>query len=98
MAEEDRNRAEDCVARAITALKTFEVPVVAWRVHATAAELYRQIGNTEEAERQRSCAASLVLQLAGSFEEGEPLRESLLGAAPVRLILAQAGGSTSRHS
>jgi tetratricopeptide (TPR) repeat protein len=87
MAENDWKSATQCVESALAVLKRFEVPIVAWRVQATAAELYAGAGNPEIAEKHRSRAGILILQLADSFEEGEPLRESFLGAAPVRRIL-----------
>ena len=87
MADEDWEGAQEHVESAGAALKPFEVPVVAWRVHATAAALYAQTGDAQKAERHHSRAGTLILQLANSFREGEPLQKSLLAAAAARRIL-----------
>jgi len=52
MAELDMTRAHDCVANGLSAMEGFEVPLAAWRVHATAFELYQNsggLGNHSEA-------------------------------------------------
>ena len=42
------------------------------------------------AEGHRARAKEVIMRIADSFEQGEPLRESLLAAAPVRRIFGQA--------
>ena len=68
--------------KALVVLEKFAVPMAAWRVHATAREYYRRMKNDETAEKHRTRAEELIRLLANSFDEGEPLRESLLAADP----------------
>ena len=50
MAELDLTRAQDCIARGLSAMEGFGVPLACWRVHATAFELYQNSGNRDLAE------------------------------------------------
>jgi hypothetical protein len=50
--------------------------------------LCAQIGEKLKAEEHRARARKVILTLADSFEPGEPLRDSLMGAGPVRRVLA----------
>ena len=86
-AERDFEAARECLARALAIQDTFEIPVSAWRVHATACELYSDAGESERADGHRARAKELIMTIADSFEQGEPLRESFLTAARVRRIL-----------
>jgi hypothetical protein len=63
------------------------VPIFAWRVHIIAAAFYQGTRDSKAAEQHRARAEALILELAHSFEEGAPLRESILRAAPVRRTL-----------
>src|SRR5216683_3122913 len=87
MAEGDRGHARTCVDRAVAAMEGFEVPLAAWRVHASAAELERRLGNQRAAGRHRSLGRSTVLALANSLVDYERLRETFLAAPPVRAII-----------
>jgi len=91
-AYQDRAQAEDCLRRASAALEKFAVPFAAWRVHASAADRARDAGDRREAERHRRQAAGIVLQLAYSFSEREPLRKSMIAAATARGILSTSRG------
>jgi tetratricopeptide (TPR) repeat protein len=93
MAEKDWKGAEEHVHKALAVLEKLEVPVAAWRVHATAWDFYRHVKDKEAAERQRARAEAIVLALANSFADDEPLRKSLLAAAPIRRILGGARGT-----
>jgi len=87
MAEGDRGHARTCVDRAVAAMEGFEVPLAAWRVHASAAELESRLGNQRAAEHHRSLGRSTVLALANSLGDYERLRETFLAAPPVRAII-----------
>jgi len=87
IAEKDWKGAEANIGRGLAVLERFDIPTVAWRLHATCSELYRQLGNDAAAEAQRARAASLILTLASSFDPDEPLRHSFLAAAPIRSVL-----------
>jgi hypothetical protein len=86
MAESHWTDARQCIDRAFAVLARFDVPVSAWRVHATASELYRKVGPSEEAAGHRERARVMVTALAESFAPDEPLRIALLGAASVRRL------------
>jgi DNA-binding winged helix-turn-helix (wHTH) protein/tetratricopeptide (TPR) repeat protein len=84
MAESHWTDARQCLERAFAALARFDVPISAWRVHATASELHRKVGESEEAAAHRDRARAHIAALAGSFAPDEPLRFAMLGAASVR--------------
>jgi tetratricopeptide (TPR) repeat protein len=89
-AEKDSDGARRCIENALAILDKVEIPVSAWRVHATAWDLYSHQREDESAEAHRARAKELIMKIADSFKQGEPLRESLLSAAPVRRIFGQA--------
>jgi hypothetical protein len=89
MAEKGRKRAEDSLEKGLAILEEFEIPVTAWRVHATAYDLYRQT-KKHSAEPQRARAEVYIRALADSFAPDEPLRGTFLAAAPVSRILNRA--------
>ena len=96
-AGKDRDGARECIDSALAILGRFDIPVVGWQVHRTARDLYLDEGDRERAEGHQARAKEFIMRIADSFEQGEPLRESLLTAPPVRRILGQAksaeGGS-----
>jgi hypothetical protein len=65
----------------------FEVPLAAWRVHATAFELYQNSGNRDLAERHLALGHETVMKLANSLPTEEPLRQTYLSAPVIRKIL-----------
>ena len=85
----DAPYALDCVQRALSAIADLESPLVAWRVHAAAGELYAQAGQEAVADQHRAQSARIVLKLADSLEAGEPLRKSLLNHPPMRRLLSE---------
>jgi DNA-binding winged helix-turn-helix (wHTH) protein/tetratricopeptide (TPR) repeat protein len=87
VARQDHTDALRCIERALAVVGRFDIPVVAWRVHATAWDVYNRAGESERAASHREQAKAAILRLANSFEEGEALRESLLTAEPVQRIL-----------
>jgi DNA-binding winged helix-turn-helix (wHTH) protein len=66
------------LAQAIAIVEAAEAPLAAWRVYASAAEFYRQIGELGEAAAARSRCAAVINGLAGGFDEKDPLRTALL--------------------
>jgi tetratricopeptide (TPR) repeat protein len=95
IADEDWNGAREYVEQALALLKEFEVPVAAWRVHATAWDVYLHAKGHKVAETHRACAKAHILTIASSFAPDEPLRETFLSAAPVRRILGN--GKDEEH-
>ena len=57
------------------------------RVHATAAELYRAIDNSESANHHRELSRVTILKLADSLPAEEPLRRTFLSAPSVSRVL-----------
>jgi hypothetical protein len=83
----DLPRAQDCIAKALIIVQGFEVPLAAWRVHATAAHIDEESGNHAAAHAHREVSRVTILQLANSLPEQEPLRESFLSSPAVAQIL-----------
>ena len=86
MAESNWADARQSIDRAFAALARFDVPISAWRVHATASELYRKLGRSEEAATERERARAHIVALVESFAPDEPLRFAMLGAESVRRV------------
>jgi tetratricopeptide (TPR) repeat protein len=96
MAELDAPRAQDYIAKALSAMEGFEVPLAAWRVHATAFELYRNSGDRDLAERHRALSRETIMKLANSLPAEEPLRKIFLSAPMIRKILGDGETPKSR--
>ena len=90
--EEEWNHAQQYIEQALAIVNEFEIPVAAWRVHATAWDLYLHAKDDSLAEAHRANAEAHILTIANSFEPTEPLRQTFLGAAPVRRILKSFAG------
>jgi hypothetical protein len=87
VAERDPARARDCITKALSTVQGFEVPLAAWPVHATAAEIDEQAGNLESAAIHRELSRATIRQLANSLPAEEPLRQIFLSAPAVAKIL-----------
>jgi tetratricopeptide (TPR) repeat protein len=87
MAELDLPTAQDCIAKGLSAMEGFEVPLAAWRVHATAFELHRNSGNRDLAARHLALSREIIMKLANSLPAEEPLRHIFLSAPMIRKIL-----------
>ena len=86
LAESQLTDAGECLERAFAALARFEVPISAWRVHASASELHRRLGHTEQAAIHRARGRAHIAALAESFAPDEPLRVAMLRAPSVRRV------------
>jgi DNA-binding winged helix-turn-helix (wHTH) protein len=84
MAEGDRRRARSCVDHALATMEGVEIPLAAWRVHRTAADLCGREGHHDAAGRHRELGRATILRLAGSLAPDEPLRGTFLSAPSVR--------------
>src|SRR5271157_2944007 len=91
IAERDWDRARNCLAKALEAMEGFEVPLAHWRVHATAAELHRRLGNRDSADSHRELSRATILKLANSLPSDVPLRKTFLSAPVVSKILGYGG-------
>ena len=74
-------RALEFMQQAFASIENHDLPSVAWRLHATAAQLRIQIRDFDEGESHCVQAASSLQRAAASFGESDPLRRSLMGAA-----------------
>ena len=98
IAEVDLEGARDCTAKALSTMEGFEVPLAAWRVHATAAELFARSGDNHLVEHHRQVSCATIMKLANSLGPEAPLRTTFLSAPSVRKILGNAeatGGTTA---
>ena len=87
LAELDAPRAQECIAKGLSTMEGFEVPLAAWRVHATAFELFRRAGDRDSAERHRALSRETIMKLANSLPAEEPLRHIFLSSPMVSRIL-----------
>lgn len=94
IAEGDLDRAQECIAKALSTMEGFEVPLAAWRVHAAAFELYQNSGDRDFAESHLVLSRKTIMKLANSLPAEEPLRQTFLSAPMVHKILS--GGGTLR--
>jgi DNA-binding winged helix-turn-helix (wHTH) protein/tetratricopeptide (TPR) repeat protein len=83
----DRAAVDECINKALSIVEQFEVPVAAWRIHATAAEVATR--DPQVAREQWRFSAETVIRLADSLPRTEPLRQIFLSAPPIRNILAK---------
>ena len=93
MAGGDHHRARTCLETALSTMEGFEIPLAAWRVQASAAEFKTRLGNQRAAGRHRSLARATVLSLANSLVDHGRLRDTFLGAPPVRAIIDAGRGA-----
>jgi hypothetical protein len=89
LANRDQSHARDCIARGVSMVQGFEVPLAAWQVHATAADVEEQSGNLESARLHRDASRTTIMQLANSLPEQEPLRKIFLSAPAVARVLGR---------
>ena len=87
VAEQDVDRAQDFVAKALGSMEGFEVPLAHWRVHATASDLHRLLGNRELVDHHRELSRATIMKLADSLPADEPLRQAFISAPLVRKVL-----------
>jgi len=74
-------RALEFMQQAFASIEEHDLPSVAWRLHATAAQLNIQIRDFDASERHCLQATSSLHRAAASFGERDSLRHSLIGAA-----------------
>ena len=89
LADQDYGRARECIGKAVSTVRGFEVPLAAWKVHATAAHIEEESGNLESARFHRDLSRATILRLANSLSEQQPLREIFLSAPAVARILGR---------
>jgi DNA-binding winged helix-turn-helix (wHTH) protein/tetratricopeptide (TPR) repeat protein len=89
LANRDHDSARERIEKAVLTVQGFEVPLAAWRVHATAADIEEQSGNRKSARSHRDASCATILQLANSLPEQEPLRKTFLASPAVARVLGR---------
>jgi ABC-type transporter Mla MlaB component len=89
MAESNLVRADDCIGKAVIAIAGFEVPLAAWRVHATAAECSARAGDRRAAappQLSRTTILDLlrILPSKKSLSRGSSFRLCAVACRPER--------------
>jgi tetratricopeptide (TPR) repeat protein len=87
VAARNLERAQEYIERAISTVSGFEVPLAAWKVHATAAHIEEERGARESACAHREQSRTTILRLANSLPGQEPLRKLFLSAPAVVRVL-----------
>lgn len=90
IAAEESARAEECIAKALSTIEGYEVPLAAWRVHGTAAEIHERAGTHDLAVKHRRHGREIIMNLANSLGPEDPLRMTFLAAPPVSRIVDHA--------
>jgi hypothetical protein len=87
LANRNHVRARECIGKAVSTVQGFDLPLAAWRVHATAAHIEEESGDPESARSHRDLSRVTILRLANSMEQQEPLRKVFLFAPAVAQVL-----------
>jgi len=87
LAGDDPQEARDLVERGLATLDGVEAPVAAWRVHATAADVFQALGQTGRAQSHRKSSRDIVLALAASLDTYEASRQTFLTSPAVARVL-----------
>jgi tetratricopeptide (TPR) repeat protein len=82
LAEQQWEKAESALSQALAVLEGAEAPLAAWRVYATAAQLYEQQGRSTEARQYWTRSAAVRTRLADSLGNALELRQSLFAYLP----------------
>jgi len=90
IAEQDLNQAQNFLARALQSMEGYEVPLAEWRVHATASDLHRCLGNRDMVDHHRGLSRARVFKLADALFSAEPMRKTFLSAPMISKILGDA--------
>ena len=92
------SEAEELLRDALAAIEGYDVPVVEWRIVASAARVHSRQRRRTDAEADRVRSAALVSRLANSLSPDHELRGSFLGHHSVREVLGPSGaGPQSRR-
>jgi tetratricopeptide (TPR) repeat protein len=87
LAKNDAIAAKRCLSSAFSAIESYEAPLAAWKIHASAAAAEDLLGNVAVAENHRRVSAAIVLALAQSLPEKDPIRNALLISHQAKRVL-----------
>ena len=90
IAADESVRAEGCIAKALSTIEGYEVPLAAWRVHGTAGAIYERAGTHDLAAQHRRHGRAIIMKLANSLEAKDPLRSKFLSNPSVSTIVGLA--------
>ena len=88
--EGDCHSAAGHISLALASLETCEAWTVEWRVHATAAQVYSQLGRHRESEESRQRGLRAVERIAATLVDEPALRETFLTRAAKDLAAVRA--------
>jgi DNA-binding winged helix-turn-helix (wHTH) protein len=89
LAHKDLSAAQNFIFEGIRAIEERDVPLAAWRVHATAASLFATAGQDALAQKHRQAAKLSILALADSIGPEHALREKFLSAPAIISVLKE---------
>jgi DNA-binding winged helix-turn-helix (wHTH) protein/tetratricopeptide (TPR) repeat protein len=87
LAKNDTSEAKLRLSCALSAIKGYEAPLAAWKIHASAAEVEGLLANNLGAEHHRHLSATILLALAQSLSETDPTRNALLTSPWAKRVL-----------
>ena len=79
---------DDAQAQLTSALETLgnaDLPLAAWRIYLTAAEIYESLGEANQASKYRALFENMMRTLAHNFDTDDGLRASVLAAVATNL-------------
>jgi hypothetical protein len=98
LAGEDPRQAQDLIERGLAAIDGIEVPVAAWQVHATAAEVFQALRESDRARSHRESSRDTILRLAASLDTYEASRRTFLTSPAIVRVLDPAAAGSGRLS
>jgi DNA-binding winged helix-turn-helix (wHTH) protein/tetratricopeptide (TPR) repeat protein len=87
IAEREPQRAQECITHALSAMEGFEVPLAAWRVHATAARFFRDCGEMDLSKKHLGSSRETIFNLADSLAAEDALRQTFLSSPDISDIV-----------
>ena len=94
----DPRGARDLIERGLAAIDGIEVPVAAWQVHTTAAEVFQALRETDRARSHRESSRDTMLRLAASLDTYEASRRTFLTSPAIVRVLDPTAAGRERLS
>ena len=90
LASHDLSGGQESIERALDSIRGFEVPVAAWQIHATAADVAAARGDEPSANSHRKASRETIHALVSSLERDDRLRQTFLAEPRVATSLSMA--------
>jgi DNA-binding winged helix-turn-helix (wHTH) protein/tetratricopeptide (TPR) repeat protein len=87
LAKNDTSEAKLRLSSALSAIEGYEVPLAAWKIHASAAEVEGLLANNLGADHHRHLSSAILLALAQSLPETDLTRNALLTSPWAKRVL-----------